>query len=56
MSDTENILNDDGFFKDTVDGPKEGIDLHKKQELLRENYHTVKDNEHMEELIKLAMK
>ena len=35
MSDTENILNDDRFFKDTVDGPKEGIDLHKKQELLR---------------------
>ena len=35
MSDTENILNDYGFFKDTVDGPKEGIDLHKKQELLR---------------------
>ena len=28
MIDVENILNDDDFFGDTVDTPKEGIEQH----------------------------
>ena len=32
MADVENILNDDDFFGDIVDTPKEGIMQHKKRE------------------------
>ena len=32
MADVENILNDDNFFGDTVDTPKETIGQHRKQE------------------------
>ena len=32
MADVENILNDDDFFGDSVDTPKEGIEQHKKRE------------------------
>ena len=32
MGDVENMLNDDDFFGDAVDTPKEGIDQHKKRE------------------------
>ena len=35
MSDVENILNDDEFFGDIVDTPKEGIEQHKKRECLK---------------------
>ena len=35
MGDVENILNDDEFFEDTVDTPKEGIEQHKKQDCLK---------------------
>ena len=35
MTDVENILNDDDFFGDTVDTPKEGIEQHKKRECLK---------------------
>ena len=35
MSDVENILNDDDFFGDTVDTPKEGIGQHRKRECLK---------------------
>ena len=35
MSDVENILNDDEFFGDTVDTPKEGVEQHRKQECLK---------------------
>ena len=31
----ENILNDEDFFRDTVDTPNEGIEQHRKQECLR---------------------
>ena len=34
MADAENILNDDGFFGDTVDIPKEGTEQHRKWECL----------------------
>ena len=34
-ADIENILNDDDFFGDTVDTPKEGIELHGKRECLK---------------------
>ena len=30
MTDIEDILNDDDFFGDIVDSPKEGIEQHKK--------------------------
>ena len=30
MADVENILNNDDFFEDTVDAPKEGIEQHIK--------------------------
>ena len=36
MADVENILNDDEFFGDIVDTPKEGIDQHKKTRMLKE--------------------
>ena len=35
MTDVENILNDDDFFGDIVDTPKEGIEQHKKRECLK---------------------
>ena len=35
MADVKNILNDDDFFGDTVDTPKEGIGLHRKRECLK---------------------
>ena len=35
MADVENILNDDDFFGDTVDTPKEGIEQHRKRECLK---------------------
>ena len=35
MTDVESILNDDEFFADTVDTPKEGIEQHKKRECLK---------------------
>ena len=36
MADVENILNDDEFFGDIVDTPKEDIDQHKKTRMLKE--------------------
>ena len=35
MADAENILNDNEFFGDVVDTPKEGIEQHKKRECLK---------------------
>ena len=35
MADFENILNNDNFFGDTVDTPKEGIEQHRKRECLK---------------------
>ena len=35
MTDIEDILNDDDFFGDIVDSPKEGIEQHKKWEFLK---------------------
>ena len=35
MADVGDILNDDEFFGDNVDTPKEGIEHHKKQECLK---------------------
>ena len=35
MADVENMLNDDDFFRDIVDTPKEGIGQHKKRECLK---------------------
>ena len=35
MADVENILNDDDFFGDIVDAPKEGIEQHRKGECLK---------------------
>ena len=35
LNDVRNILNDDDFFGDTVDTPKEGIEQHKKRECLK---------------------
>ena len=35
MADVENVLNDDEFFEDTVDIPKEGIEQHRKWECLK---------------------
>ena len=35
MASVGNILNDDEFFADIVDTPKEGIEKHKKQEVLK---------------------
>ena len=36
LTDVENILNDDEFFGDIVDTPKEGIKQHKKRECLKD--------------------
>ena len=35
MADVGDILNDDEFFGDIVDTPKEGIEQHKKREELK---------------------
>ena len=35
MADVGNILNDDDFFGDIVDTPKEGIEQHKKRQCLK---------------------
>ena len=35
MADVGDILNDDDFFSDVVDTPKEGIEQHKKRECLK---------------------
>ena len=35
MADIEKILNDNEFFGDTADTPKEGIEQHKKRECLK---------------------
>ena len=35
MASVENILNDDDFFGDIVDTPKEGSEQHKKRESLK---------------------
>ena len=35
MADVGDILNDDEFFGDIVDTPKEGIEQHKKREQLK---------------------
>ena len=35
MSDVENILNDDDFFGDSADTPKEGIEQYKKRECFK---------------------
>ena len=35
IADVENILNDDDFFGDTVDTPKEGTEQHRKRECLK---------------------
>ena len=35
ITDVENILNNDEFFGDVVDTPKEGIEQHKKRECLK---------------------
>ena len=35
MAGVENILNDNDFFGDTVDTPKDGTEQHKKQECLK---------------------
>ena len=35
MASVENILNDDEFFGNIVDTPKEGIEQHKKRECLK---------------------
>ena len=35
MADVENILNDNEFFGDVADTPKEGIEQHKKRECLK---------------------
>ena len=35
MASVENILNDDDFFGDTVDAPKEGTEQHRKREELK---------------------
>ena len=35
MADVENMLNNDDFFGDTADTPKEGIEQHRKRECLK---------------------
>ena len=35
MADVENTLNDEEFFGDTVDTPKEGVEQHRKGECLK---------------------
>ena len=36
MADVESILNDEEFFGDTVDTPKEGVEQHRKRECLKD--------------------
>ena len=35
ITDVENVLNDDDFFGDIIDTPREGTEQHKKQECLK---------------------
>lgn len=35
MSDLENTLNDDEFFADAVNTPKEGVEQHRKRKCLK---------------------
>ena len=42
MADVGDILNDDDFFGDVVDTPKEGIEQHKKREELKSAIDKVK--------------
>ena len=35
MSNLENTLNDDEFFADTVNTPKEGVEQHRKRKCLK---------------------
>ena len=35
MADPEKMLNDEEFFADTVDIPKEGVEQHRKRECLK---------------------
>ena len=42
MADVENILNDDDFFGDIADTPKEGIVQHKNRESLKSIIGSVK--------------
>ena len=57
----ESMLNDDQFFADTADTPREGIEQHKKGECLNSAISKGKilggkNNGHMKELIKPAVK
>ena len=36
VADVDSILNDDEFFADTIDRPKEGVEQHKKRGCLKE--------------------
>ena len=36
MANVENLLNDDEFFADIIDTPKEGFEQHLKRECLKE--------------------
>ena len=36
MADVENTLNENEFFEDTVDTPKEGVEQHRKRECLKD--------------------
>ena len=36
MPDVENMLNDEEFFGDAVDTPKEGVEQHRKRECLKD--------------------
>ena len=57
MADPEKMLNDEEFFADTVDIPKEGVEQHSKRECLKGAISKVaKSNEHMKKLIKPAKK
>ena len=35
LTDVGNILDNDDFFEDTIDTPKERVDQHRKQECLK---------------------
>ena len=61
MADVGDILNDDNFFGDVVDTPKESIEQHKKREWLKSvidkgKTHLLVINGHMEGSTRQAMK
>ena len=61
MPDTQNILNDNECFADTVDTPKEGIELYKEREsskgaISKGKPLGDKSNGHMKRLTKVAIK